>query len=65
MVRGKNIKMFLVDLSSKKSAWYHMNQCCLCTRLKLFWYKLVGFNKVSHLWLQIKVKDCEQVVFKL
>jgi hypothetical protein len=28
----------------------------LCTRLKLFWYQLVGFNKVSHLWLQIKVK---------
>jgi hypothetical protein len=27
--------------------------------------QLVGFNKVSHLWLLIKVKDCEQVGFKL
>jgi hypothetical protein len=23
------------------------------------------FNKVSHLWLEIKVKNCEQVGFKL
>jgi hypothetical protein len=27
--------------------------------------QLVGFNKVSHLWLQIEVKICEQVDFKL
>jgi hypothetical protein len=34
-------------------------------RLNLFMDQLVGFNKVSHLWLQIEVKICEQVDFKL
>jgi hypothetical protein len=37
----------------------------LCPRLNLFMDQLVGFNKVSHLWLQIEVKICEQVDFKL
>jgi hypothetical protein len=34
-------------------------------RLNLYMDQLVGFNKVSHLWLQIEVKICEQVDFKL